>query len=233
MRHQQNRQFIRGTIGFVLNLILVPALLFISAGTLKWPMAWAYAGFLLATNFTGYYIVLKKYPDLLAERARYVSMKDVLPGDKLLSACVGLFGPVAMMIIAGLDRRFGWSSLTPVWGQIAAAAVLATGYGFAVWAITANRFFSAVARIQKDRGQVVVTKGPYRYVRHPAYAGAFLGAFSFPVMLDSIWAFIPGLLLAAVLFIRTRREDRMLMEGLEGYPSYAEKIPYRIIPGIW
>jgi protein-S-isoprenylcysteine O-methyltransferase Ste14 len=96
-----------------------------------------------------------------------------------------------------------------------------------------NRFFSAVARIQADRGQVVVTTGPYRFVRHPSYAGGLLAALAIPLMLDALWTYIPTLVLCIPLVIRTAFEDRLLLEGLDGYTNYARNTRFRLIPGIW
>jgi hypothetical protein len=108
--------------------------------------------------------------------------------------------------------------------------VIAGGYGLTVWAMVVNRYFSSVARIQHDRGQVVVTRGPYRVVRHPSYAGAILAALALPIMLDAIWSLVPALVMVVALIIRTSLEDRMLREELEGYQSYTEETPYRLIP---
>lgn len=96
-----------------------------------------------------------------------------------------------------------------------------------------NRYFSAVARIQEDRGQQVVTSGPYRFVRHPSYAGTLLASLAWPLMLDAAWALIPGTAMAVALVVRTALEDQMLREELEGYQSYAERTPSRLIPGVW
>ena len=137
------------------------------------------------------------------------------------------------MIVVGLDQRFGWSTIIPEIGQYLAALVVAGGSGLAVWASVVNPYFSAVARIQRDRGQVVVTTGPYRIVRHPSYAGALLASLAIPIMLDAIWALVPALLLVVALIIRTKLEDRMLMEELGGYPAYAAETSYRLILGVW
>jgi len=153
--------------------------------------------------------------------------------DRALVAIVGIHGPMAMMIVAGLDHRFAWSSFIPGIGQYLAALAIVGGYGMAVWAMAVNRYFSAVARIQRDRGQVVVTAGPYRIVRHPSYAGAFIASLALPIMLDAICAVVPALAIVVALIIRTKLEDRMLMEELEGYPAYAATTPHRLVPGIW
>jgi protein-S-isoprenylcysteine O-methyltransferase Ste14 len=107
------------------------------------------------------------------------------------------------------------------------------GYVLSSWALLENRFFSGVVRIQKDRGHQVVSTGPYGFVRHPGYAGALLAYLVTPVLLDSTWAFIPAVLMAGVVILRTALEDRTLQEELPGYKDYARKTRYRLLPGIW
>jgi protein-S-isoprenylcysteine O-methyltransferase Ste14 len=96
-----------------------------------------------------------------------------------------------------------------------------------------NRWFSAVARIQQDRGQEVVTTGPYRSVRHPSYAGALLASLALPIMLDAIWSFIPAMVMVVALVICTGLKDQMLRKELEGYQSNSEETPYHLILGLW
>jgi protein-S-isoprenylcysteine O-methyltransferase Ste14 len=97
----------------------------------------------------------------------------------------------------------------------------------------ANEYFSAVARIQRDRGQIVITTGPYRLVRHPAYAGSVLANLALPFMFGTLWALVPGLLMSIAVGLRAFLEDRLLQEELPGYEAYAERTPYRLVPGIW
>ena len=142
---------------------------------------------------------------------------------------VGLYGPLAFCIVIGLDRRWQWSP--PL--QLTALIVVASGMAFAIWAFVANQFFSAVVRIQKDRGHAVVTSGPYRFVRHPGYAGGALSYVAAPVMLGTLWALIPAAPLIAALVVRTALEDRTLRDELAGYAEYTQKVCYRLVPGIW
>jgi GrpB-like predicted nucleotidyltransferase (UPF0157 family)/protein-S-isoprenylcysteine O-methyltransferase Ste14 len=210
-----------------------PALLFISAGTLQWPMAWVYTGLFLVSAIGSRLVVLKKSPDTLRERARFATAEGRKGWDRVLGPVVGFYGPMAMMIVAGLDERFGWSAVLPPIGHYAAALVTAGAYGLAAWAMVVNAYFSAVARVQHDRQQGVVTAGPYRVVRHPSYSGAFLGCLSVPLMLDALWALLPAAIEMAALALRAGLEDRMLREGLDGYKEYGRATPYRLIPGIW
>ena len=224
---------IRAAVGFALYLLLGPALLFIAAGTTAWPIAWVYVAVLLAATLGSRLIVLKRNPETLRERARFRSAEGTKAWDRILVMIVGLLGPMTMAAVAGLDHRWGWSAVVPRVGQILAAVVVAAGYGLAVWGMVENQYFSAVARIQEDRGQEVVTTGPYRIVRHPSYAGTLLASLAFPFMVDAIWALIPALGMVMALVTRTALEDEMLRTELDGYQSYAERTRYRLIPGVW
>ncbi len=148
-------------------------------------------------------------------------------------AIVGILGPLVIVLVAGLDHRFGWTP--PIPGALSAfgLALVVLGYGLGTWAMAVNRFFSAVVRIQKDRGQTVVTDGPYQLVRHPAYAGGLLASVGVPLLLGSGWSLLPSVLVAAALVARTRVEDRTLIKELEGYQGYAEQVRYRLFPLIW
>jgi protein-S-isoprenylcysteine O-methyltransferase Ste14 len=120
-----------------------------------------------------------------------------------------------------------------LWVHIIGTACSVLGFSLFSWAMVSNAYFSAVARIQDDRGQTVCTVGPYRYVRHPAYIAGILQSLSNPILFGSIWSFLPGGLAALLLVLRTELEDRMLHEELEGYPEYASRVRFRLFPGIW
>jgi len=227
------RQLVRAALGFAAYLLLSPALLFLCAGTAAWPMGWVYVLLALAAVVGSRLIVRKRSPDTLRERARFTAAEGMKPWDRFLSTFVGLIGPLLTVVIAGLDHRYGWPPAVPILVQVLAALVTAGAFAVASWAMVANRYFSAVARIQQDRGQVVVTGGPYRFVRHPAYATGLLTALTVPVMLDAFWALVPGLVTLGALVVRTRLEDRMLRQELVGYEEYAARTRYRLIPGVW
>ena len=229
----EEMNIVRAMIRFAAFMFLGPALLFICAGTLNWQMAWIYTIMILVASIGGRLLVWRIHPDLLQERARYAEAEDVPGWDRALMLVVGMLGPLIVAIVAGLDHRFGWSRQLADGIQVTAALLVAIGYGLGTWAMIENRFFSAVARIQEDRGQVVVTSGPYRFVRHPAYSGALVAGLGVPVMLNACWALIPSVGLVAAVIFRTYKEDKMLVEGLEGYADYAEKTRWRLFPGVW
>ena len=172
-------------------------------------------------------------PELLRERARFDEAKDAKSWDRPLVLLVSILLPLAGLIIAGLDDRLGWSSELPLWLQIVALILVALGTLVGTWAMAVNRFFSAVVRIQKDRGHTVVTGGPYRFVRHPAYIGGLVVAFASAVALESLWALIPAGLTALLYILRTALEDKTLQEELPGYKEYAQRVRYRLLPGVW
>ncbi len=224
---------ITAVVGFLVYLLAVPALPFFSAGTLFWPMGWVFVALFLGSIASSRIIAWRRQPDLLVERARFTQAEGMVPGDRLPAVFVGLVGPMLMVITAGLDYRFGWPPALEAWQQVAGGLAAALGYGLAVWAMSVNPFFSAVARIQTDRGHTVIAAGPYRVVRHLAYAGGLLSALTLPLMLDAPWALLPGLAMAAALILRTYIEDTALQVGLPGYREYARSNRSRLIPGVW
>lgn len=168
----------------------------------------------------------------MRERARFMDAQDTKPWDKVLAPLLA-FGAVFVAITAGLDHLYGWSSAFPTLIHIASLILIVIGYAFFCWALVVNRFFAGTVRIQTERGHHVVTDGPYRFLRHPGYAGGLLGYVLIPLLLDSLWAFLPTVLLAIVLFVRTALEDATLQKELPGYAHYAQKTRHRLMPGIW
>jgi protein-S-isoprenylcysteine O-methyltransferase Ste14 len=137
-------------------------------------------------------------------------------------------------VVAGLDvGRFHWSDSVPPALQAVGLVLFAAAMVVETWAVAVNRFFSSVVRIQRDRGHHVITTGPYRYVRHPGYAGALLLFLGGGLALGSWLALLLNLAMIPAMIRRTVIEDRSLRQELEGYAQYAEKVRYRLIPGVW
>jgi protein-S-isoprenylcysteine O-methyltransferase Ste14 len=152
--------------------------------------------------------------------------------DIKLAPLMGLSG-ILVMVVAGLDALLGWSPSFSLPVKILALVFILGGYALSSYALIENRFFSGTVRLQTDRGQQVVSSGPYRWLRHPGYAGALLVYFVTPLFLDSALAFLPTLLTAGLYGIRTSLEDKFLQDELEGYRDYAKRVRYRLFPGIW
>jgi protein-S-isoprenylcysteine O-methyltransferase Ste14 len=204
--------------------------LFECAGTIDWPAAWIYLAVMTAV-MVGYMLVMRRNPDLVAERSKPPS--DAKSWDKPLVAIVGLVGPFGLIIVAGLDRRYGWSGPMPLWLQAAGFALVLAGSAITNVAVAANRFFSALIRIQSDRGHQVVETGPYRFVRHPGYLGSLVHMPGAALALGSPRALLLVLVVCAVLVVRTALEDRTLRAELDGYADYATRVRYRLLPGVW
>lgn len=197
-----------------------------------WWEAWAFAllgvlGFAISRA-----LAARRHPDLLAERARVMRHENAKSWDKLLAPLIGAGGGL-IPLVAGLDARLGWSPPFSAPVKLVALVVILAGYAWGSYAMAENRFFSGMVRIQTDRGHHVVSSGPYRWMRHPGYAGALLAYLATPLLLDSRWAFLPAAFITVSLIIRTALEDRALQDELEGYRDYAGRVRYRLVPGVW
>jgi protein-S-isoprenylcysteine O-methyltransferase Ste14 len=215
-------------IGF---LVLIQAVvLFASAWKWNWWNAWAYLALYLIFLAFNAFVLLGKHKALVEERSQVG--EGAKGWDKLIGLITGL-GGFLILIIAGLDERFGWAGSIPSWIQITAFVLMGLSYPLFTWAMVSNKFFSTIVRIQKERGHTVQTGGPYRFVRHPGYASLLVSYITIPIALASLWACIPMAILVVNLVIRTALEDRTLQNELDGYKEYAAHIHYRLIPGIW
>jgi len=215
--------------------LFIPLILLVCGGDLRWWQAWLFSLLIVATGLGGRIWAERLHPGLLAERERTRSLEasDVKAWDKILAPLMALSHSLPMVIVAGLDHRFGWSPPFPVAFNILGIFLIALGYAFATWALAENRFFSSMMRIQTDRGHVVCDSGPYRVVRHPGYAGVLLVMPGIVLALDSVWTLIPALGALIITVIRTVLEDRTLQLELPGYREYTARVRYRLFPGVY
>ncbi len=232
MSEQSKTSIARVVIQLIIVVVIAPLLPLIISGDWGWWQGWVYAALNILSFIVSRLIVYRVHPDLIRERARFMDARDTKPWDRVLAPMLA-FGSIFVAVVAGLDRLNDWSSAFPMWVNLAGLAVIVIGYAFSSWALIVNRFFSGTVRIQTERGHHVVTEGPYRFVRHPGYAGALLGFVVIPLLLNSIWSFIPTILLTAIVILRTALEDATLQKELPGYAEYAQRTHYRLIPGIW
>lgn len=223
----------QAVIRFLVTTVLMLGVLFLSAGRLQWWEGWAYTAMTLVVLVLSRSLMLLKNPDMARERAEAGQREDVKAWDKILLPVTAIYGPLASWIVAGLDERFGWTPELPDYIQIIALCVIFLGSMVGTWAMVVNRFFSSHVRIQADRGHTVVSAGPYRVVRHPGYAGVILAWIAAPVFFSSYWVAIASVAVITLNIIRTALEDRTLKEELPGYSEYAERVGYRLVPGIW
>lgn len=215
----------------VVSMVVFVAVFFLIAGRIDWLAGWAYLGLTVCGQGVSVLYLWRKDPELLRRRA------EMGEGTKTWDkACLGLFGTacMAIVLVAALDAgRFGWSAM-PVWLWPVGAVLYAFFFVLITWAMAANTFFEKTVRIQHDRGHRVIDSGPYRFVRHPGYLAVLVGfLLPPPLLLGSWWAMIPAFVGAALLIVRTVLEDRTLRRELPGYKDYAQRVRYRLVPGVW
>jgi protein-S-isoprenylcysteine O-methyltransferase Ste14 len=217
-----------GQIAF--GFAVVAAVLFLAAGRRDWLWAWVYLGIMLVSVLITGAIMLRRSPETVAERGQPGEMAD---WDRLVSGLWAATQYLVLPLVAGLDVRLGWApQLSAAW-HLAGALIVILGLALSSWAMITNAFFSTVVRIQRERGQTVCRSGPYRFVRHPGYAGFATLSLGIPLLLGSWWALIPGAVAVALMVARTVYEDRLLQAELPGYQAYVRDVRYRLVPGVW
>jgi protein-S-isoprenylcysteine O-methyltransferase Ste14 len=221
----------KALVQVILVVFVAPLIPLVISGKWNWWEAWIYAVFSSLAFIISRVLVARHHPDLIAERARFMEAKDTKPWDKILAPLLGI-GSIMILVVAGLDKFYGWSPAFALEAKIIALVGIVLGYAFSSWALIENRFFSGTVRIQSERGHQVVSTGPYRIVRHPGYAGGMLGYLFIPILLDSLWAFIPAILLGVVMITRTALEDEHCRRSCRDI-RIRRKTRYRLIPGIW
>ena len=213
--------------------LLIPFILLLCGGDLGWWQAWLYSVLILVAGIRGRLWAEHRHPGLMAERQNIESIQNAEAWDKVLAPLMALSIGYPMVVVAGLDHRLEWSSEFPLWLIVLGFLLISLGYAFAAWALAENRFFSSVVRIQTDRGHAVCDSGPYRFVRHPGYAGNIVALFGIVLALSSVWTLIPATAASIIAVIRTVLEDQTLHDELPGYRDYARRVRYRLIPWIY
>jgi protein-S-isoprenylcysteine O-methyltransferase Ste14 len=206
-------------------------LLFVPAGTLDWPSAWAFLVELLGLSTVTGLLLVRHDPALVAERLGPPVQKGQPTADKFLLIAI-LLSLAGWLVFMGFDARFGWSTV-PVWVQVVGALSLGLSLWIGYRAMRENSFAAPVVRIQKERGQRVVDTGPYSHVRHPLYAGALFSFIGVPLLLGSWWGLAPTPVFVLLLAARIQLEEKTLRDGLEGYDAYVARVRYRLVPLIW
>ncbi|GCE21568.1 methyltransferase family protein [Dictyobacter kobayashii] len=216
---------------FVYLLLFFSLPLFLAAGTLAWPAGWTFLILFFGFTFAITYWLFKHNPALLTERMA-ISKSDQKVWDKIGMAVTYVVF-LAWLVLMPLDAvRFRWSQV-PTWLQIVGAVVLIGSFWLFYATFRENSFLSPMVRIQEERGQTVVSTGPYHYVRHPMYAAALLYMLSTALLLGSLFGLLGGLLLIIMIAIRAVLEERTLQQELQGYSAYKTQVKYRLIPYVW
>ena len=207
-------------------------LLFLAAGTLAWPGAWAYLILMIVLSFTLGIDLARRDPGLLQERMGSPLQRDQPAADKVLLIMLLLF-IFAWLVLMGLDaKRFVWSSV-PALVQVLGAFITLWSIWFCYRTMRENSFAAPVVKLQRERGQTVISTGPYAFVRHPMYFGAAFYFIGVALLLGSWWGVIFAFVLIGLLCVRIPIEEKALRAGLEGYEDYAARVRYRLIPHVW
>lgn len=220
------KMFFQAIFKFISGLILVGALLFLPAGTIRYPGAWLLIIVLFLPMFIAGLVMMRKNPELLRKRLNVKEEQGEQKTVILLSALMFL----SAFIVAGLNFRYGWIVL-PFRISCAASAVFLLGYILYAEVLRENVWLSRTVEVQKD--QKVVDTGLYGVVRHPMYMATLLLFLSMPLILGSPISFIIMLMYIPIIAKRIRNEEAVLEEGLEGYTEYKRKVKYKVIPFIW
>jgi protein-S-isoprenylcysteine O-methyltransferase Ste14 len=211
------------------ELLVMALALFLSAGTVAWPAAWVFLGLILVSGLPITWWLLKYDPGLIEERMRF---RPELSWDKVFIA-IALVFILFWLILMPLDAvRFHWSQM-PVGLKTLGALVLLISLYISFLTMRENPYSSAVVRVQKERAQTVISTGPYRYVRHPMYAGACLFFLGTALLLGSWYGVLCTPVFIVLFAVRAVLEERLLREELEGYDAYVARVKYRFVPHVW
>ena len=227
-------------MGLLFNLLIqtivwfgfMGAIIFVAAGTIYYAGGWLYLGEMIAASIIFGLHMVRVDPDLLKERLKPPMQKDQPLADKLILI------PILFLLFGGLGfmaadaARWHWSMMPPA-VQWAGCGLLLVALLFMYWTMRTNSFAAPVVKIQKDRGQAVITTGPYAIVRHPLYFGALFYIAGTSLVLGSWWGLTGVPILALLLGIRIGVEERTLRIGLEGYDDYARRVRWRLVPLVW
>ncbi len=206
--------------------------LFVAAGTVRWAAGWIFLAL-----FFGFTVALSGWlldhdPALLVERQTGIGKPDQKTWDKaFFGIAAALF--VSWLVLIPLDAvRFGWSHV-PAWLQAAGAGLLSGSFYFFFLTFRENAYLSPAVRVQAERGQTVVSTGPYAVVRHPMYGTVIIFVAGATLLMGSWYGFVPGVLVVVATAVRAVAEERTLRRELAGYAEYMTRVKYRLIPYVW
>lgn len=218
--------FVQAITKYLAGVVLVGLLLFLPAGTLRYPNGWLLMGLLFLPMFIAGVVMMLRDPSLLEKR---LNAKEREGEQKEIIRQSGVMF-IAAFILAGLNFRFDWLKL-PGWVVHAAAVLFLLAYLMWGEVLRENAFLSRTIEVQQ--GQIVVDSGLYGIVRHPMYAASLLLFLSMPLVLGSIFSFLVMLAYPPLIIRRIHGEERLLKKELPGYEDYMERVKYRLIPFVW
>ena len=215
----------------LVSLILMVAMLFVPAGSLRFWQAWVLIGLVFIPVVSSYVYFYQHDPQLIERR---LQSKEKVSEQRFL---IRLLKPVffAAFLLPGLDYRFGWSRTSlgavPLWLTVFAQVLILGGLLLVFWVLKVNSFASRT--IQVEAGQTVISSGPYSMVRHPMYSGSVVMWLSIPLALGSHVAWPAFALLIPLYVFRLLNEEKVLRQELSGYSEYCLRTRYRLVPFVW
>ena len=220
-------------IGSAIYLLFFPVIIFLIAGDWRWIEGWVFSILFCGLSYATLLYLYFKDPALLNERFGSPIQENQKAWDKVVLV-IFFLGFLAWIVIMPLDgKRFHWSPSFPLWLEIVGALLFVVAFAILFEALRENTFAAPVVKMQRERGQKVISTGLYALVRHPMYAGAVLLFLSAPFLLGSVYGLVVGFLLIVTIALRSLGEEAMLKEELEGYREYMNRVKWRLIPFVF
>lgn len=220
------RLFIQSVTKFLIGVIVIGVLLFLSAGTFQWRNAWLLMGILFIPMFFAGIVMMLKNPELLKKR---LNAKEQQSEQQLVVKLSGLMFFIGF-VIAGLNFRFRWIIL-PECVSLIAVGIFLLSYLLYAEVLRENTYLSRTVEVQEN--QKVIDTGLYGIVRHPMYSVTVILFLSMPLVLGSVISFVIFLAYPVIIAKRIRNEEQVLEAELQGYAEYKKKVRYRLIPFVW
>jgi protein-S-isoprenylcysteine O-methyltransferase Ste14 len=218
-------------VGRIIQFLLIALILFLSAGTVAWIAGWIFLILFYSFSIPLDRMLLKHDPGLMEERVTMFKPNQKGWDKVFVTLFYVIF--IAWLALMPLDAvRFHWSQV-PVWLQVVGALALSCSFFLMYLTFRENPYLSSMVRMQEERGQTVVSTGPYRYVRHPLYASSLLFIPGIALLLGSSYGLLLSVVFMGMFAVRAVLEERVLREELQGYDAYMAQVKYRLIPHVW
>ncbi len=208
------------------------ALLLWLSGDWRWVEGWVFGVWWVCFMAAMVLWLHYKDPALLAERMRKPGSGGESRADMAILFAVKVCF-LSALVLSALDVRFGWAPRLSRWSEVCGGILLLGGSFFMLRAFVDNTYASQLVRIQSERGQHVIDKGVYAWVRHPMYLGGSLMFVGVPLLLGSVCGLLSGLAAVGLLILRILGEEKLLAGELPGYRAYCDKVRYRLLPHVW
>ena len=219
----------KGFVSLSILFLVMAAVLFVSAGTLRYWQAWVYLAVYFTASIAITLYLVKQDPALLARRMSGGPFAEKEPTQQIIMTLTSI-GFIALIIVPALDHRFGWSHV-PISGVLLGNLLMLLGWLGIYFVFRENSF--AATTIQTSADQRVIATGPYAFVRHPMYAAALVMLLGISPALGSWWGVLIVLAILPALIWRLLDEERFLVRNLPGYSEYQVRVRYRLLPFIW